>query len=333
MQILILKFGALGDVVRTAYILTGLMQKYPKASISWLTSTLSSDLLRFNPYIENIYIDKVKSTKFTKPHFDLVISLDDEVAVLQNLESITFDRLIGAYLNNGVTYYTEDAAIWFDMGLISNYGKAIADELKKKNTLEHNDILARMLNITVKEPLFYNSFIIEHAMRGQFDRNYFCIALNSGSGARWASKQLRIEEATTLIRSLLSMRIQGKPAKVYLLGGMDEIARHRAIIDEIRSPHLHDTGSGNTLLQFAAIIKNCDYVITSDSLALHLAIAQGIKNTSFYAPTSATEIGTFGTGVKVVSLSDDYCSYDKDADTSTITAERILEAFTSHVNS
>ena len=72
-----------------------------------------------------------------------------------------------------------------------------------------------------------------------------------------------------------------------------------------------------------------DLVITSDSLALHLAIAQGIKSLSFFAPTSSAEIGLFDNGVKVESLSEDYCSYVSDADNSSITSKRLLDALSS----
>ncbi len=88
-----------------------------------------------------------------------------------------------------------------------------------------------------------------------------------------------------------------------------------------------------SILIFASVIKACDYIITSDSLALHLAIAQKIPNLSFYAPTSAAEIDTFGTGVKVISTSEDYCSYKPDADNSTITNDRILKALKKHLTS
>ena len=63
----------------------------------------------------------------------------------------------------------------------------------------------------------------------------------------------------------------------------------------------------------------------SDTLALHIAISQKIKTISYYAPTSAVEIETFGMGEKVISTSDDYCSYKPNADNSTVTAERIYK--------
>jgi heptosyltransferase-2 len=74
------------------------------------------------------------------------------------------------------------------------------------------------------------------------------------------------------------------------------------------------------------VISALDLLITSDSLALHLGIAQRIPCTAFFAPTSAAEIDSFGLVVKVLSTSADYCSYRSLADNSSITASRILTA-------
>ena len=134
-----------------------------------------------------------------------------------------------------------------------------------------------------------------------------------------------------LVEKLLSMRIDGQKTCVYLLGGAEEERRHSEIKGSVISERLADTGNQNSLLEFAAIIKNCDYVISSDSLALHLAISQGVRSASFYAPTSAAEIGTFGTGVKIISQADDYCSYKRNADNSSITADRIVAAVKLHL--
>jgi heptosyltransferase-2 len=67
-------------------------------------------------------------------------------------------------------------------------------------------------------------------------------------------------------------------------------------------------------------------MVSSDSLAMHLAIAQDIPTVAFFSPTSAAEIDGFGRLVKVASTAGDYCSYAKDADNSSITHERLLSA-------
>lgn len=330
-NILIIKFGALGDVVRTSYILPGLCEKYDAPKIYWLTSPGSFDLLRFNPYILQVVTPGMNFSVLQKVNFDLVISLDDEREVLELLNALTYHDLIGAYLDGGVASYTPSAAEWFDMGLISKYGKIKADQLKKDNKREHNEIYAEMLGIEIKSPIFFNSPVTEHRIRTSIDGNYFNIGINSGAGARWTSKQLALSETIKLVRSLLPLQVANKPTRLYLLGGADEEDRHRTIMEAVKSDRLIDTGNDNSLLEFTAIIKCCDYLVSSDSLALHFAIAQGVRNLSFYAPTSAAEIGTFGTGTKVISSAADYCSYRKDADNSSITAERVLESMLLHL--
>ncbi|GFE58380.1 glycosyltransferase family 9 protein [Geobacter sp. AOG1] len=323
-NILIVKYGALGDVIRTSYCLPGVHNKYKDCKLYWLTSSTSFDLLRYNPYIDEIITSNFNANKLNELAFDLVISLDDEKEILQRLDSIKYGEVIGAYLLNGEAVYSETAAEWFDMGLISRYGKEKADVLKRLNKREHNEILASMLDINIKEPIFYNSFLKEERAALMFDNRFFNIGINSGAGTRWKSKQLDMNETIVLIEKLLTMRIEGKETCVYLLGGKEEEHRHSILKECIPSDRLIDTGNNNSLLEFAAIVKYCNYIITSDSLALHFAISQKIRNLSYYAPTSAAEIGTFGYGTKVVSLAEDYCSYNKDADNSTITSDRIL---------
>jgi heptosyltransferase-2 len=332
MRILIIKFGALGDVVRTTYILKGLHKKYQDLKVDWLTSNGAFDLLRFNPYINILATKDFLLSKIRQNSYDLVISLDDELEVLQILQDIKTKQIFGAYLNEmNKRVYSEDSGLWFDMGLLSVYGKEKADQLKKENQLEHNQIFAHMLDIEISTSFFYNSKILEERISKNFKADTFKIGLNSGSGGRWESKKLPIDETIKLINFLLSIKIKNKNVEIYLLGGEDEKDRNKEIVSNINNENLKDAGTDNSLLEFAAIIKNMDYLISSDSLALHLGIAQGVKNLSFYAPTSAAEIGTFGFGVKVVSTSEEYCNYKKDSDNSSITAERIFEVFKKHI--
>jgi heptosyltransferase-2 len=333
MNILIVKFGALGDVVRTSYILPGLNEKYRNSKIDWLTSDNSYDLLRFNPYIDNLMTPSFKLKIANNKKYDLVLSLDDERDVIEIVDKIEYKEIFGVFLKNNNVTYTENSASWFDMGLLSKYGKEIADKLKKNNFLTHKEIFEKMLDIKIKKPIFFNSFKIEERIKNKFDFNnkYFNIGINSGSGGRWTSKQLKIKETIKLINMLLNIKINNKATRIFLLGGPDEIERNKKILKSINNERIVNTGNFNSLLEFAAIIKYLNYIISSDSLALHLAISQNVKNLSFYAPTSANEIDTFGIGKKIIFLAKDYCSYKKDADNSTITANRIMEEFKSHI--
>jgi len=326
LKLLIVKFGALGDVVRTSYFLPGLMEKYPDAEIYWYTSEPAVPLLSSNRYIKKLFSDKHAHTIFSDIHFNFVISLDDEQEILKKLFNFNVVVDVGAYFDpdSKNATYTSNSGDWFDMGLLSKFGKTKADFLKKTNQMEHNQIFESILDIHINRPYFFNdkNIEIENFNSSKLDFN---IGLNLGAGGRWQNKKLLIKEAVSLVKRLQLVRINEKRVKIYLLGGESEIELNNSIKAQCKSL-VTDTGSKNSLQEFAKIISMLDLVVTSDSLALHLSIAQGITSVSFFAPTSAAEIGLFGNGAKVISLSKDYCSYSSDADNSTITAERIMDA-------
>ena len=161
-QILVLKLGALGDVVRTSYILPGLHERFGSGThITWVTAPAALPILRFNPYVSELIstgqgasqhaIDAVKSAAY-----DWVLSFDDEVESCGIATQVSAKRISGALEDSGKIQYTEDTREWFDMGLISRFGKARADELKIQNTHSHDAIFARMLGIRIEKPGFFN---------------------------------------------------------------------------------------------------------------------------------------------------------------------------------
>ncbi|MGB5847924.1 MAG: glycosyltransferase family 9 protein, partial [Ignavibacteriaceae bacterium] len=70
-------------------------------------------------------------------------------------------------------------------------------------------------------------------------------------------------------------------------------------------------GFNNSLMQFAAIIYDCDIIITADTLALHIATALEKKIIALFGPTSADEIELYGKGVKMISPKECNCYYKR----------------------
>jgi heptosyltransferase-2 len=151
------------------------------------------------------------------------------------------------------------------------------------------------------------------------------IGLNTGAGGRWESKRLP-EERTVELAAEIARRLDGR-ATFVLFGGLGEAERNARIGAGLGARvRWVDAGTANGLLDFAALVGLCDLLITSDSLALHLAVTQKVPIVAFFAPTPAAEIELYGRGEKVVSLASDYASFRPDADTSTLTVERLSDA-------
>jgi heptosyltransferase-2 len=156
------------------------------------------------------------------------------------------------------------------------------------------------------------------------------VGLNTGAGGRWTSKQLSPERTLELARAVaegLAARGARRPT-FHVLGGPPERERNDALLRGLAADGLAavDAGTDNPLLDFAAKVELCDVLVTSDSLALHVAVARRVRVVCFFAPTSAAEIELYGRGEKVASTAPDACSYRPDADTATLTVERLAPA-------
>jgi heptosyltransferase-2 len=325
MHFLIVKKGALGDVVRTSYFAAALKRKIgPGLRLSWITAPGSADLLRLNPHIDDLWFEFEQAQPF---RFDRVFSLDDEMDTLEGVAGLAAESVTGAVLREARPAYTPDASEWFDMGVISQFGKQRADELKKLNQRSHAQIFSKIFEVEQVKPDFYLDESCRRWAQANLRRFVRRVGINPYSGGRWPSKELRPLELQRLIARVLDGSSPfGPGAAVVLLGAGQDFKKNEALVARAGAANLTAICTDESVQHLAAAVGELDYLISSDSLALHLAIAQDVPFTAFFSPTSAAEIDDWGIGTKVSSTAPDYCSYRKDADSSTITTDRIIEA-------
>jgi heptosyltransferase II len=325
MHYLIVKTGALGDVVRTSYFAQALREKHGAGlRLSWFTAPASLDLLRLDPNIDDLWVKFEQARPF---HFDRIFSLDDELDILQGVAGLGANSIAGAMLEDGRPTYTPDVAEWFDMGLHSHYGKQRADELKKLNQRTHAEIFSTIFGVGHVRPVFYLDPSCRRWAQDVLPGRRSLVGINPFAGGRWPSKELRPAEIERLIDALLEGSSPfGPDAEIVLIGAGQDLRKNEAFVAARRSERVKAVNTDQSVQHLAAVVGRLNYLISSDSLALHLAIAQDVPFSAFFSPTSAVEIDDWGIGTKVVSTAPDYCSYRKDADNATITAGRIMEA-------
>ena len=136
MNVLIVKLGATGDVVRT----TPLLEKFT-CRITWITAAKNLTLL------EGLH-DNLHSLPWEKRHlaanhsYDLVINLEDTLESGLFVQGLKYGRLFGAFVDtNSRLTYTDDSRDWFDLSLISRFGKQAADRLKLENRRTYQDLV------------------------------------------------------------------------------------------------------------------------------------------------------------------------------------------------
>jgi len=339
--ILIIKTAALGDVLRTTSILPGLKARHPSAGIVWLTANAARDLVRTHPLVAEVETIDTKSAgsveavtqRLAAREWSWVISLDDEEPLCRLASRLRARQLSGAYeKTDGSRSYTRDVAPWFDMGLLSVHGKTRADELKVQNQESQPALYARMLGIEMGQPRLVlpessRARAAELARAGGWHGNGPLVGLNTGAGGRWLSKQLS-PERTVDLAGALARELRGR-VRFLVLGGEAEGPRTREIMRLASihpcKPDCIDAGNDHALLDFAALVGECDLLVSSDSLALHMAVSLNRPVLAFFAPTSAAEIELYGRGEKVWSTAPDYCSYQASADNASLTTERLLD--------
>ncbi len=328
MHILVVKHGALGDVVRTSYFARALREKWGDSlRLSWLTAPGSAPLLRFNPDIDDLWTSFAEALPF---QYDRVYSLDDERETLDGVARLKVAAITGAYLREGQPGYTDDAAGWFDMGLLSRFGKARADELKRLNTRGHGEIYCELFDVAGVRPYFHGSDRLDRWAADTLRPHGKVVGINPFAGGRWPSKELRLPELERLIDVLLAGETPlGKDLTLMLIGAGADRGRNLEIAARRPGARLLVPNTDDSVLRLAALIGQLHYMVTSDSLAMHLAIAQQVPTLAFFAPTSAAEIDDFGGVTKIMSTAADYCSYSKDADNASITATRLAAAMVS----
>src|SRR5207249_6031579 len=74
--------------------------------------------------------------------YHLVINLEDTLEVAQFVKSVGPAEIFGAYAeSSGRLCYTNNSKGWFDLSLISSYGKLKADKLKFQNRRTYQELI------------------------------------------------------------------------------------------------------------------------------------------------------------------------------------------------
>ena len=297
-MILIVKTGALGDVLRTTALLPPLSRAY-REKICWLTSKEAKPLLDGNPDLEKVFTD----SRAINRKFDWVLSLEENEATVRRIQKAASRKITGVIYEDGNLSYTEDSAPYYQMSLL-NPDKKKADKLKLRNRKTFFDLWFSLLGLSrfkkseiARPQIFLTDSDRKSALNlaQKYSLSEKVIGFNPGAGSRWPSKELSIEKSREILKKLAALK---KP--ILLLGGPEEKSRNREIargLGHVLCPPVFP------LKSFAALIDLCQLIITTDSLAFHMATALRKNVLVLVGPTSSAELDLFGKGEKIAAPS------------------------------
>jgi len=255
---LLIKLGAMGDVLRTTTILRALPEP-----VTWVTRTASLPLLAGIPQIAEVMTLDEAPDRLRGRRYDLAACLDDETEACRLLDLVQFDRHVGAFLQDGRVTYGESARPWYDMGLLSRFGKERADALKRENTRAYQEHLFGMFGLVFRG----EDYLFGYAPR-QVDARH--VGIEMRADVRWQWKRW---------------------------------GRYPELIERLQADgiHVHVFEQRDDLRDFIADVNACGLVVTGDTLAMHIALALQKRVVAVFGPTSAPEIYDYGRLTKIVS--------------------------------
>jgi heptosyltransferase-2 len=286
MKVLIVKLGATGDVVRT----TPLLRRF-SGPVTWITAPKNVVLLRnLSDQLKCVAWEQRDEVRTAK--YDLVINLEDDLQTAQFLKTVEYGQLFGAYADaNDVLRYTEDSRRWFDLSLISAYGRHEADRLKLLNRQTYQELVFAGLGFKFSGERYLLPAPVETGLSGD-------VAISAEAGPVWPMKNWAYFEQ-------LKRELEARGLKVNLL--------------PLRS----------SLLEHMCDVRNHRCLVGGDSLPMHLALGTGTRCVSLFTCTSPWEIHGYELQHKIISPLLAEFFYKRDFDpraTRAISLEQVLSA-------
>ncbi|MGA1871810.1 MAG: glycosyltransferase family 9 protein [bacterium] len=307
-SLLVIKLDAMGDVLRTTCLLPVIIKKWPDIRITWITRKESVPLLENNPFITDIIPYGTEAlTQLSTRYFDYIINLDagKTSAALASLASAR-EKIGYVMEKKGYVIATNAAAeVWLRMGVFDN--------LKKQNKRSYQEIMCSIINLP-KEGIKYVLELgnsekdqgLRHLLELGVDLNKKIVGIHTGAGGRWQLKQWGEEKFIELIPILVQETAPN--TQIVLFGGPAEKEQNKRIMSNVEVK-IFNAGCDNEVRHFASLISYCDVVLSSDSLAMHIALSMGCRSVVLFGPTSNTEIELFGMGEKIIPNLDCLCCY------------------------
>lgn len=255
---LIIKLGALGDVIRTTPLLRKIRALDPNAEIWWVTYT--PDFLP-DEVDRKLKFDIASILQIEDAEFDYLFSLDKDYEAVSLANRVKARVKRGFVAKEGKTSPVDELAE-------EKYLTGIFDDINKANRKSYLEEIFEICGFTFNGERYILSNFGEYGFEWKFDLPRPIIGLNTGCGGRWTSRLWSEENWSVVAKSL-----QEKGFGVVLLGGEQEDERNRRIA--AKSGALYP--GYYPIRQFINLVDQMDMVITGVTMGMHIAIGLNKK--------------------------------------------------------
>ncbi|MEK6818473.1 MAG: glycosyltransferase family 9 protein [Nanoarchaeota archaeon] len=325
-NILVIKLGALGDVVRTLSVVKAIKQSNKGSKITWVAKEESRELL------ENVnFINSVHSYPFKKDmHFDFLYNFDIEDSATELASKINAGKKYGFYKKDGFLQS-------FNLGSEYYLNTVFDDELKKSNKKTYQEMMFEVAELKYKKELVeisvpekYKKYSSDFIKRNNIKKGNL-IGIHTGASIRWPSKSWAENKIIEFIKKLKNSGYQ-----VLLFGGFNEVERNRRIEIELNNSgiSIYKNDPNNSSLEFISLVSLCKFMVCADSFALHVALALRKSTIGLFFCTSPKEVESYGLLKKLISpkLNDFFPARMNEYDEDLTNSISVDEAFKAIIN-
>ncbi len=276
-RVLIIKLGAIGDVIRTTALLRRMRAAMPQAQIFWLT--LYPDAVPRHWVDVILPFSPASLLSVEAIPFDWVINLDKDHYACALTQRLRFQRLSGFTLKDGIIVPADARAE-------QKYLTGLFDDISQQNTLSYLQEIFAICGwefageeyIVEPEPV---SVSIPNEGRP-------IIAMNPGCGKRWTSRQWSPEHWKSLIQLC-----QEHHLFPMIVGGKDDEPLNRSLAEETGAFY----PGTFPLRQFFDLLGKANVLVTPVTMALHAALGVRTPVVVFVNIFNPAEFELYGRGI------------------------------------
>jgi ADP-heptose:LPS heptosyltransferase len=290
-HVLVVKLGAMGDVLRTTALLPDILARHDRAAVTWVTRGESLGVLAGHPLVHRAVAAADAVPMLSTRRFAAVYALDADE------DALALARLASAPLRHGYRAGENGTAVGVEPGGDETlFRLGLFDDEKRANRRSYLELLAATAGVrwSGRRP----SLVLDDAALDAVRRELGGLArpwigVNAGASGRWQHKRW-----TAHHRAGFVARLHDEGSSALLFGEGDDLAANRALAARFGSRVRAFDSTGSVARLFAAVAQ-IDALVTTDTLAMHAGWALGRPIVALFGPTSAAEIDLAPNDVKL----------------------------------
>lgn len=279
-RILIIKFGALGDVILISPALKAIREKFPDAYISLFVKDEFKSIVQRCPYIDNIIVLKNKGLAHIIKQVFYFKKRDIDISI--DFQNNNLSHLISFIVGIKQRYGYKNKKMGFLLNKSTLFTKPDCDPVT------HQFRMLKELNIEQPADKKISLWIAdgdkesidEFLKENWFNKDQLLIGINPFASHRWDTKCWAAENYAK-VADLLSSKFH---ARIVFMGTSTDRIRIQQVISLTSCKPINAAGK-TTIMELAALIEKCSLLISVDSAPLHISAAVNTPFVALFGPT------------------------------------------------